>query len=185
MLLGACGSASVPGKGMTAQGFFRLARSWSTNHPLSLARTTPVTFVHEIGHGLGANHDPANFRGILDEPEVRPYALGHTDVDVMPSLGTAMSYRGQVEPFFLDSAAPALGRGSRHRRTSGTMSGLLQETVHIAVRFSDYLPSLDPAPPSDVRVRFEGGAAHLTWRDNAPDADGYEVEYWNTDIRQA
>ena len=177
LLLGACGSASAPGKGMTAQGFFRSARSWSTNHPYACPDYA-VTFVHEIGHGLGANHDPANFRGILDD-EVRPYALGHTDVDVMPSLGTAMSYRGQVEPFF---STPRL-------RPWGAVLGIanerdnertLRETVHIAVQYSDYLRSLDPAPPSDVRVRFEGGAAHLTWRDNAPEADGYEVEYWNT-----
>ena len=52
----------------------------------------------------------------------------------------------------------------------------------MAVQYSDYLGSLDPAPPSDLRVRFEGGAAHLTWRDNAPDADGYEVEYTVTGV---
>jgi|GEM_PF-2112487 len=62
---------------------------------------------------------------------------------------------------------------------------LLQETVRIAVRYSDYLGSLEPAPPSDVRVRLEGGAAHLTWRDNAPEADGHEVEYWWTAPRAA
>ena len=175
LLLGACGSASLLGEGMTAQDFSRSARSWTTNHPYACPDYA-VTFVHEIGHGLGANHDPANNGGPYP---FRPYAHGHTDVDVMPSLGTAMSYRGQVEPFF---STPRL-------RPWGAILGIagerdnertLQETVHIAVRYSDYLGSLDPAPPSDVRVRFEGGAAHLTWRDNAPDADGYEVEYWNT-----
>jgi hypothetical protein len=30
----------------------------------------------------------------------RPYGYGHFDYDVMPSIGTAMSYQGQVEPFF-------------------------------------------------------------------------------------
>ena len=173
LLLGACGSASLLGKYTTVQGF--LAKSWSTNHPL-FCPDYARTFVHEIGHGLGANHDPAN-SGVADP--FRPYAFGHADLDVMPSLGTAMSYRGQIEPFF---STPRL-------RPWGAVLGIaderdnertLQETVHIAVRYGDYLPSLDPAPPSDVRVRFEAGAARLTWRDNAPDADRYEVQYWYT-----
>ncbi len=176
LLLGACGSASQLGKGGTAQSYYQSARAWTTNHPLGCPDYA-VTFVHEIGHGLGADHDPANAADPLYL--FRPYAVGHADLDVMPSLGTAMSYQGQVEPFF---STPRL-------RPWGAVLGIaderdnertLQETVHIAVRYSDYLGSLDPAPPSDVRVRFEGGAAHLTWRDNAPEADGYEVEYWYT-----
>ena len=96
----------------------------------------------------------------------------------MPSLGTAMSYVGQVEPFFSTPRIRPYGAvvgiaGERDQER------LLQETVLIAVQHSDYLlRSLDgvPAPPSDLRAWFEGGAAHLAWRDNAPDADGYEVE---------
>ena len=175
-LLGACGSASLLGEGHTAQFFSSLARSWTTNHPLGCPDYA-VTFVHEIGHGLGARHDPAN-AGDPVYPSW-PYAFGHADLDVMPSLGTAMSYQGQVEPFF---STPRLRPHGAILGIAGERDNerLLQETVHIAVRYSDYLGSLDPAPPSDVRVRFEGGAAHLTWRDNAPEADGYEVEYWYT-----
>ena len=60
----------------------------------------------------------------------------------------------------------------------------LRETVHIGVQYSDYLRSMEgvPAPPGDLRVRFDGGVARLSWRDNAPDADGYEVAYlWKPD----
>ncbi len=176
LLLGACGTASQLGEGQTAQDYSKHARSWTTNHPLGCPDYA-VTFVHEIGHGLGANHDPANAGDRLSL--IWPYAFGHADLDVMPGLGTAMSYHGQVEPFFStlrlrphDAILGIAGERDNER--------LLQETVHIAVRYSDYLASLDPAPPSDVRVRFEGGAAHLTWRDNAPEADGYEVESWYT-----
>ena len=96
----------------------------------------------------------------------------------MPSLGTAMSYRGQVEPFFstprirLHDAVLGVADERDNERT-------LQETVHLGVRYSDYLRSLEgvPPPPGDLRAWFEGGAAHLAWRDNAPAADGYEVEY--------
>ena len=55
----------------------------------------------------------------------------------------------------------------------------MRETVHIGVRYSDYLMAVEglPAPPSDLRVRLDGGVARLSWQGNAPDADGYEVEY--------
>ena len=172
-LLGACGAARTLLIRRTAQSFSSRARGWTTNHP-HRCPDYAVTFVHEIGHGLGAHHDPGNVTS--PDRAVRPYAFGHADQDVMPSLGTAMSVVGQVEPFF---STPRL-------RPWGAILGIaderdnertLQETVHIAVQYSDYLRSLDPAPPSDLRVRFEGGGARLTWRDNAPDADGYEVEY--------
>ena len=178
LLVSACGRTSLLRKGATAQSFSGRARTWTTNHPLHCP-DYGVTFVHEIGHNLGAHHDPANVRN--PDRLFRPYATGHTDPDVMPSLGTAMSYQGEVEPFFSTPRLRPWGAvlGIADERDN---ERLLQETVHMAVQYSDYLGSLDPAPPSDLRVRFEGGAAHLTWRDNAPDADGYEVEYTVTGV---
>ena len=159
--------------------------AWSTNYPRFCGDYAAV-FVHEIGHGLGANHEPANIVPAFDpdpwailETLVRPYAKGYVNHDVMPSLGTAMSYQGQVEPFFSTA---------RIRPWGGTAVGLanvqdnertLRETIHYVVRSSDDLGSLEglPAQPTDFRAWFEGASAHLSWRDNAPDADGYVVQY--------
>ena len=177
LFFGACGAAQQLQVGGTAEGFFRRAFGWTTNHP-SYCGDYAVTFAHEIGHGLGADHDPANLGGFPRESLFRPYAVGHANLDVMPSVGTAMSYRGQIEPFFSTSrirpwsAAVGVADDADNER-------MLRETVHIGARYSDYLMSLEgvPAPPSELRVRFEDGAARLSWRDNAPDADGYELTY--------
>ena len=175
-LLGACGRHPLLSNMLETQRAGQEVDGWTTNHPIHCLDYA-VTFVHEVGHGLGAQHDPVN-AGTTPEMAFRPYAFAHANLDVMPSLGTAMSYVGQVEPFFSTPRIRPYGAvvgiaGERDQER------LLQETVHIAVQHSDYLlRSLDgvPAPPSDLRVRFDGGAAHATWRDNAPDADGYEVE---------
>ena len=172
LLLDVCGSHSVPA---LRPGQSRVD-GWTTNHPLH-CQGYARTFVHEVGHGLGAEHDPANASG----SSLRPYAFGHADLDVMPSLGTAMSLQGQVEPFFSTPRLRPHGAilGIADERDNERM---LQEFVHFGVRYSDFLRSLEgvPAQPTDLRVRFSGGAAHATWRDNAPDADGYEVFYeWN------
>ena len=177
-LLGACGAAFTLSRHQTARSYSPHADAWTSNTPHN-CQDYAATFVHEIGHNLGAHHDPPNVRypGSL----IRPFAMGHADLDVMPTLGTAMSFRGQTVPFF---STPRI-------RPYGAILGIaderdnertLQETVHIGVQYSDYLRPVEglPAPPSALRVRFGGGAAHLAWRDNAPDADGYEVQYWYT-----
>ena len=175
-LVTVCGSHSVAIENLEAQSKlveFVSIRGWTTNHPLHCPDYA-VTFVHEVGHGLGAKHDPPNASGSA----LRAYAFGHVDLDVMPAIGTAMSYRGQVEPFFSTPRIRPHGAilGIADERDNERM---LQEFVHIGARYSDYLRSLQgvPAPPSDLRVRFDGDVARATWRDNAPDADGYGVYY--------
>ena len=174
LLRNACGSAKLLGKGGTAQSFSHGAYGWTTTHPL--CGDYAATFAHEIGHGLGAHHDPS-FAGSRSR-RFRPYALGYVNLDVMPSVGTAMSYLGQTEPFF---STPRIRPYGAVVGIAGEQDNerLLQETVHIGVRYSDYLRSLEgvPAPPSDLRAWFDGASVRLAWRDNAPDADGYELVY--------
>ena len=52
-------------------------------------------FAHEIGHNLGANHDPANTSRSPDDA-VRPWAFGYVDISVAPTVETIMSYRSYV-----------------------------------------------------------------------------------------
>ena len=169
-----CGKHWLLTKGSTVQRFSGSAHGWTVSHPF--CGDYAAIFAHEIGHGLGANHDPVNTR--LPNRAIRPYAFGHANFDVMPSLGTAMSYRGQIEPFF---STPRIRPYGAVVGIAGEQDNerLLQETVHFGVQYSDYLRSIEgsPAPPSGLQIRFEDGAVQLSWRDNAPDADGYEVEY--------
>ncbi len=175
-LVGACGSAYLLGEGRTAENFSGFAYGWTTNNPVVCPSDYAVIFAHEIGHGLGAHHDPwyiPSRRSLY-----RPYAVGYANFDVMPSLGTAMSYEGQVEPFF---STPRIRPFGAVVGVAGEQDneGTLRETVHLGVRYSDYLMSVDglPAAPGDLRVQFDDGAARLSWRDNAPDADGYEAAW--------
>lgn len=187
LLLGACGSAGgVLSKGETAEEFsvegnssiygFSSTHSWSTNHPWGCDDYV-VSFTHEIGHGLGADHDPPNAVSAPDRL-FRPYAMGHVDYDVMPRLGTAMSYRGQIEPFFSTPRIRPWGAELGIVKEQDN-ERLLRETVHIGVRYSDYLESLEglPAQPTNLRGRVKGASALLFWKDNAPGADGYVVTY--------
>ena len=170
-----CGVHRLLRKGNTAFSFSGNAYGRTVVYP-AICGDYAGNFAHEIGHGLGAHHDPAN----VGRPEdlFRSYALGHPNFDVMPSIGTVMSYPGQREPFFSTTRIRPWGAvvGIEHVRDN---ERLLRETVQIGVRYSDYLRSLEgiPAQPTDLRVRFDGVAARLSWRDNAPDADGYEVEH--------
>ncbi len=173
-LLGACGRHRQLWRDVTAERFSPHAFGWTTND-WTVCADYAVIFAHEIGHGLGADHDPLN-GDRSGESLFRPYAYGHFSYDVMPSLGTAMSYHGQVEPFF---STPRLRPHGAVLGVAGQQDNerLLRETVHIGARYSDYLPEGLPAPPTELRVRYVDGAARLSWRDNAPDADGYELEY--------
>ena len=175
-----CGEHSLLDDGATAQRFASSAYGWTSN---SASCDYVATFVHEIGHGLGANHDPPATKA--RDRAYTPYAFGHVNRDVMPNIGTAMSVsQSQIEPFFSTTrirpygAVVGIADSQDNERT-------LRETVHIGVQYSDYLRSLEgvPAPPSDLQVRFDGESARLAWQDNAPDADGYEVWFsgWNDD----
>ena len=166
-----CGQHFLLDRRLTARTYHEVAYGWTSNDAYC---DYVATFVHEIGHGLGADHDPPTAGS--RERLIRPYAFGHANFDVMPNIGTAVSNPGQIEPFFSTSRIRPWGAtvGIPDERDN---ERLLRETVHIGVRYSDYLRSLEglPAPPNNVRIWLEGDAARLSWQDNAPDADGYEV----------
>ncbi len=156
---------------------------WSSNHPF--CQDYAAVFAHEIGHGLGAHHDPPHVPGFLDPDPAgeyaklfRPHAMAHVNYDVMPSLGTAVSYEGQIEPFYSSSSVRPWGAvigvpGGQDNAST------LRETAPLVARAGDYWLSQEvlPAQPTGLQARFEGEFARLTWRDNAPDADGYNVSH--------
>ncbi|MDE2690174.1 MAG: hypothetical protein OXI49_06625 [Acidobacteriota bacterium] len=157
---------------------------WSSNDPT--CGDYAAVFVHELGHGLGAHHEPANLVGLLGlgrDPWLRlfaPYALGHVNYDVMPGLGTAMSYQGQIEPFFSTTRIKPYGGATIGVADQQDNARTLRETVPMIAQVSDYLRSIEglPAQPSNLRGRLEGAFASLSWQDNAPDADGYYVDHY-------
>ncbi len=174
-LTGPCGRAFPLQRGDTARTFHTGAYAWTSNAGYC---DYVATFVHEIGHNLGANHDPAS--AWSPQNAFRPYGFGHGNRDAMPPIGTAVSNAGQIEPFFSTPRFRAWGAvvGIAGLRDN---ERLLRETVHIGARYSDHLRSLEgvPAPPSDLRMRRDGAFARLSWQGNAPDADGYEVGCWD------
>ncbi len=174
-LFEACGQHYVLSRDQTAEDFSELAYGWTSN---ACSGDGPI-FAHEVGHGLGAHHDPAN--GPPPVFAFRPYAFGHGNHDHIPNVGTIMSYTGQGEPYLSSVRVKPQGRvigvaGERENERA------LQETIHIGVHYSDSvarLPPDAPAAPTSLRVAMESETSvRLNWRDNATDEDGYEVTFW-------
>ena len=174
-LLQACGQAALLTQGSTAEDFTPLAYGWSANSCSTY--DDAQIFAHEVGHNLGANHDPDNALGQAGVA-VEPYAFGHANHDHIPNVGTVMSYRGQVEPYFSSV------RVRPRRRTIGIAGErenerALRQTLGIGVRYSDAVqtqPEAAPAAPTNVRVEVIGAAsARVSWVDNSDDEAGFEV----------
>ena len=178
VLGGACGQHYLLARGDGAEDFSEYAYGWTS---AACADEGPI-FAHEIGHGLGAHHDPAN--GGSPQFAFRPYAFGHGNHDHIPNAGTIMSYTGQGEPYLSSVRIRPHGRviGISNEREN---ERALRESIHIGVRYGDSvspLPPGAPAAPTALRVVMEDDvSARLDWLDNAPDADGYEVTFWRSD----
>ena len=153
------------------------------------------TFAHEVGHNMGANHDPqntTNYEERRDRTAVEPYAFGHTYFVPVPNIDTIMSYgTGVVEPYF--STVRITPRGwtlgiANERENERAM----QRTIHLAVQYSDSLgsvpdpdPDPEPPPPGDVPtapanltgVATSATSVRLTWSDRSDNETGFEVQY--------
>ncbi|MCY3965197.1 MAG: fibronectin type III domain-containing protein [Acidobacteria bacterium] len=124
------------------------------------------TFAHEVGHNLGAHHDPANAGAYFSNPDRRnnamiaPYAFGHTwfsgSAPNPPDKATIMSYGSrEVEPWF--STVRVQPRISGRQVTFGVAGErenerAVRSTIGLAVRLSDSLPGgsgPDPDPDPD------------------------------------
>ena len=156
------------------------------------------TFAHEIGHNLGANHDPPNtdkYEERRNTTSVTPYAFGHTWFSPTspnpPSKDTIMSYgSGQVEAWFSTVRVEPNGWvfGIANEREN---ERALQGTVGIAVRYSDALeqgtdpdpepptpPGTGPTAPGNLTGASTGPTrVRLSWVDRSDDEDGFEVQY--------
>jgi len=172
---GACGQHYLLARADGAEEFSEYAYGWTSS---ACSDDGPI-FAHEVGHGLGAHHDPEN--GGSPQFAFRPYAFGHGNLDRIPNVGTIMSYTGQGEPYLSSVRVKPQGRviGIANEREN---ERALRDSIHLGVRYGDFvdaLPEDAPAAPTDLVVRMAGDiSVRLLWQDNAPDADGYEATYW-------
>ncbi len=145
-------------------------------------------FAHEVGHNLGANHDPANANTSRDVA-VRPWAFGHYDINVAPTVETIMSYRSYVPrqwvPFFssvrIQPNGWTIGKADERENERA-----LYDTVPLAVQYSDKMPdpadlpespSWVPAAPTNLTVKATSStSARLEWVDRSDDEIGFGIQ---------
>ena len=144
-------------------------------------------FAHELGHNMGANHDPANTNLTRDQA-VRPWAFGHFDITSVPTVETIMSYRSYVPrqwvPFFSSVRIKPNGWtiGSEGQREN---ERALYDTLPLAVEYSDIMPDPSsfpetpaglPEAPGNLRVTSTSNtSARLEWEDRSDDEIAFAI----------
>ena len=147
-------------------------------------------FAHEVGHNLGANHDPAN-TGISQDVAVRPWAFGHYDINVAPTVETIMSYRSYVPrqrvPFFSSVRIRPNGWTIGQQDTRENERAIY-DTLPLAIRYSELMddPSTFPefpsyAPPLEAPANLtveatSATSARLEWKDQSEDETGFRIQ---------
>ena len=156
-----CGIAYLLQKGQTWRSF------WPLGYGVTVMQGCgDETFAHEIGHNLGANHDPPNAGSNWEDADrrnnvsVQPYAFGHTwftgQHPNIPDRDTIMSYgSGRPEPWFstvrvqprIEGRSAVFGIANECENERA-----LRGTVGTVARLSDGLPrgtdpDPDPEPP--------------------------------------
>ena len=145
-------------------------------------------FAHEVGHNLGANHDPANTNFSRDIA-VRPWAFGHYDITTAPTVETIMSYRSyaprQWVPFFSSVRIRPNG-WTIGRENERENERALYDTVPLAVQYSDKMPdpadlpespSWVPAAPANLTVEpTSSTSARLEWEDRSDDEIAFAIQ---------
>ncbi len=147
-------------------------------------------FAHEVGHNLGANHDPAN-TGISPDQAFRPWAFGHYDITSAPTVETIMSYRSysprQWVPFFSSVRIKPNGwtigkEGERENERS------LYDSIPIGLRYNDSIrdpaelaefPSYAPPPDAPTGLKAaptSSTGARLEWVDRSDDELGFRIQ---------
>ncbi len=146
-------------------------------------------FAHEVGHNLGANHDPANSTTTPDDA-FRPWAFGHFDIDVSPTVETIMSYRSYVPrqwvPFFSSTRIRPNGWtiGVRDEREN---ERALYDSMPLAVLYSELMPDpaefgeptggWGPPAPGSLTVRATGSTSvRLAWKDASDNESGFRIQ---------
>ena len=189
---GCCGLAFLLGKGDTARSFWSLGYGVSKMHGC----VGEETFAHEVGHNLGAHHDPQNAGANFEETRqntITPYAFGHTwfspSAPNPPDIDTIMSYGiGTTEPWFstvrVEPNRWVLGiPGERENERA-----LREVGLGIAVDYSDFLtggsdppeppppPGPRPTAPGSLTVMPTGSTSvKVAWVDRSDNENGFEV----------